>query len=353
MKAVLRGLGLANPPLRVTQAEVLAQASRSFELSAEERSLYRKLLLEGRIEARFFGMRSLSEIGERSPDALIKRFLDYGFPCAAEAARKAMAEAGIAASELRGVVVNTCTGYLCPGLSSYLAEALGLRKDVGVLDLMGMGCGAALPNLESAAGMALLRGGGPVLSVAVEICSSTIYPSHEPELIVSNCIFGDGAAAAVLDLPGGAAEGGLAGILDFESSLRPEWREELRYRSSGGLLRNSLSKKVPVLGAKAAKGILDALLARNGLKREGVRFWCLHPGGTQVLFRVAEALGLNEEELSFSLEVFERYGNMSSPSVLFVLDGVLRSGKAEPGDKCVLISFGAGFSAFGCLLELR
>jgi alkylresorcinol/alkylpyrone synthase len=106
----------------------------------------------------------------------------------------------VEAVEIAGLIVNTCTGYLCPGLSSYVAADLGLRPSIRFQDLMGMGCGAAVPNLEAAAGMLARSGEGPVLSVAVEICTATIFPSHELELVVSNSIFGDGAAAAVLDL---------------------------------------------------------------------------------------------------------------------------------------------------------
>ncbi len=351
MNVALKGLGTANPPLEVTQAEVFDHALRNFTLSGEEESLYRRLLLDGRIRKRHFGMKSPSEMSEREPGRLLERFLSYGLPCAAEAARKAMAQAGTGPEDIQGIVVNTCTGYLCPGLSSYLAEELKLPRSIGVLDLMGMGCGAALPNLESAAGMLERKGRGPVLSVAVEICSATIFPSHEPELIVSNCIFGDGAAAAVLDFQGQGASKGLARLVDFESALHPEWREELRYRSEGGLLRNSLSKKVPVLGAKAAKELCGRLLERNNLSIEDISFWALHPGGTLVLSQVARKLGLDERAMSYSYEVFESFGNMSSPSVLFVLKGILERGSPEPGTKGVMISFGAGFSSFASLLE--
>jgi len=104
--------------------------------------------------------------------------------------------------------------------------------------LMGMGCGAAIPNLEAAAGMLARSREGPVLSLAVEICTATIFPSHEPELVVSNSIFGDGAAAAVLDLAPDNHPGGLARMVDFATGLFPQYREDLRYRTEGGCLRN-------------------------------------------------------------------------------------------------------------------
>jgi alkylresorcinol/alkylpyrone synthase len=216
---------------------------------------------------------------------------------------------------------------------------------------MGMGCGAAIPNLEAAASMLARSGEGPVLSVAVEICTATIFPSHEPELVVSNSIFGDGAAAAVLDLVPDNRPGGLAQMVDFETGLFPRYREDLRYRTEGGRLRNHLSKRVPVIGARTVTEVASRLLARHGLSRNDIAWWAVHPGGTVVLAQVAKELKLDGEALRFSYNVFENYGNMSSPSVLFVLREILDSGRPQPGQKGMLLAFGAGFSAFAALVE--
>jgi alkylresorcinol/alkylpyrone synthase len=216
---------------------------------------------------------------------------------------------------------------------------------------MGMGCGAAVPNLEAAAGMLARGGEGPILSVAVEICSATIFPSHEPELVVSNSIFGDGAAAAVLDLAPDNHPGGLARMVDFATGLFPQYREDLRYRTEGGLLRNHLSKRVPVIGARTVTEVASRLLARHALSRNDITWWGIHTGGTVVLAQVAKELELADEALRFSYNVFENYGNMSSPSVLFVLREILDSGRTQPGQKGMLLTFGAGFSAFAALME--
>jgi predicted naringenin-chalcone synthase len=191
-------------------------------------------------------------------------------------------------------------------------------------------------------------GEGPVLSLAVEICSATIFPGHEPELVVSNSIFGDGAAA-VLDLS--RHPGGLAQMVDFEAGLFPRYREDLRYQTKGGRLRNLLSRRVPVIGARTATEVASRLLDRHGLTRNDIAWWAVHPGGTVVLTQVAKKLELDGEALRFSYNVFENYGNMSSPSVLFVLREILDSGRPQPGQKGMLLAFGAGFSAFAALME--
>jgi alkylresorcinol/alkylpyrone synthase len=255
--------------LYVSQAEAYDFITARFNLKPAELDLYRRILLDGKIKGRYLGMDDKADALERDPDRLLARFLKFGRITAVAAARRALAEARVEPSDIAGLIVNTCTGYLCPGLSSYIAEELGLKTSISYQDLMGMGCGAAVPNLQAAAGMLARSGEGPVLSIAVEICSATIFPSHEPDLVVSNAIFGDGAAAAVIDL---ARENspGLARLVDFASGLFPEYREDLRYRTEGGLLRNHLTKRVPHIGARTGLDVASRLLAKHNLAREDI-----------------------------------------------------------------------------------
>lgn len=347
----IRGLGTATPTLYMTQKEMLAHFIANFALSSKEKDLYERILSNSTIKGRYVGMKSRDEMFNADPEFLLSRFLKYGLSISAAAARKAMHEAGVAPKDIEGLIVNTCTGYLCPGLSSYISEELGLRKSTHVMDLMGMGCGGAVPNLECAAGMISRNGKGPILSIAVEICSATFFPSHEPELIVSNCIFGDGAAAAIVDSSGRRGKQKTFKILDFESGVYPEYRDELRYRNDGGLLRNFLSMRVPVIGARTISEVTSRMLSRHGLSKDDIDWWAVHPGGTLVLAQVAKKMMLDEKALRFSYDIFENYGNMSSPSVLFVLKNILEKGRPKPGQKGLILSFGAGFTAFAGLLE--
>jgi len=140
-------------------------------------------------------------------------------------------------------------------------------------------------------------------------------------------------------------------FLDFESVTLPRHREKLRYTTQGGRLRNVLTRSVPVIGARAVAQVAGRLLERHGLTPQEISRWIVHPGGTQVLKAVERHLDLTPERLRFSYEVFRDYGNMSSPSVMFVLSKVLREGGPRRREKALLISFGAGFTAFAALVE--
>lgn len=353
MRIIIQALATANPPWYATQKEAFDYFDSHLDLAAGERELFRRILLEGPVRGRYLGIDRPEEILETDPDRLVARFRKFGTRIAVLAARAAMAQAGCAPADIGGVVVNTCTGYLCPGLSSYVTEDLGLDPCVKVMDLMGMGCGAALPNLECAAGIVARGIGKPILSIAVEVCSATIFLGAEPDLVVSNCIFGDGASAAVVTdggNDGNGAAGGLAQLVDFESGVFPAHREHLQYRTEHGRLRNVLSRRVPVLGANAIMQVTERLLGRNALAPDRIDWWAVHAGGTSVLKQVGKKLGLNDDALRFSYDVFHEYGNMSSPTVMFVLRKIIAEGRPKPGDNGLLLSFGAGFTAFAALV---
>lgn len=350
MNSIIRGIGTANPPLYITQKEAYDFLAANFPLAPEENALYRRLLLNGPVRGRYLGMHCKQEACETDPDKLNERFLFFARRATAEAASRALAAAHVSAADLGGIVINTCTGYVCPGLSSYLVEDLETNNNLRTLDIAGMGCGAALPNLEAASGLLSLNN-RPILSVAVEICSATIFMGDDPALVVSNSIFGDGAAAVVLSDDTNGGRKGLARILGFASTVHPRFRHHLQYTWSGGRLRNHLDTRVPVIGAQLAGEALQHLLREHHLTQNDITYWAVHAGGTAVLEQVGRKLGITGEALAPSLEIFKEFGNMSSPSVLFALQRVIAKQQPKAGERGVMLSFGAGFSAFAALVE--
>lgn len=347
------GLGTAVPPQRYTQRQCYEAVARSPvfpTLSPRSRALLRKVLLgDNGIATRHLALDPLSEAFQLGPDDLHARFLRHAPALATQAAQRALAAAGRAPREMDALVISTCTGYLCPGLTSYVAEALGLRADALLLDLVGQGCGAALPNWRAAAGM--LAGGqaARVLSVCVEVCSAALYFDDDPGVLISACLFADGAGAAVLS----QAPDGPGRRVAWHAPvtvIKPALRDQLRFEQRGGRLRNLLARDVPAHAAEAVAEILPVALARVGLSRAALTGWMLHSGGRDVIEAVRQKLRLTEHDVRWTAAVLREFGNLSSPSVCFSLERALAQ-NAPPG-WWWLCSFGAGFSCHGALLRV-
>jgi predicted naringenin-chalcone synthase len=249
--------------------------------------------------------------------------------------------------DVAGLVVNTCTGYICPGISTYLIEKLGLSPSVRVYDLVGSGCGGAIPNLEISESLVKQTGDGVVVSVSVEICTATFQMEDDLSLLLSNTLFGDGAAAAVLWMKPRGYE-----LVASARRYVPEQRESIRYVHKNGQLHNQLSLRLPDLVRKAAAQVVADVLVPRSLKPSDIKHWALHSGGEKIINAVRDELGLSEEQVHATRSVLSTHGNMSSPTVWFVLREIEQRGVA-PGEWCIMVAFGAGLSAHAFLLRKR
>ncbi len=346
------GLGTAVPSRSYTQREcweALARANRP-EISKRTRAVLQGILThDNGIERRSLALDNLDEGFNIDPDTLHRRFVKNAPALASEAGRRALADARLEARSIDAVVVSTCTGYLCPGLTSYVGEALGLRADALHLDLVGQGCGAALPNLRTAEALVASKRAGNVLSICVEVCSAAFYLDDDLGVLVSACLFGDGAGAAVLSAT--PREGARRVEWIAGATLNaPEHRDALRFEQRGGMLRNILTLPVPKLAADHARRLLDQALRDAGRTQGGIDGWVMHAGGRRVLEELQSRLGLSAADVSVSAAMLLRYGNLSSPFVLFVLQQALLDGR--PGGTWWMSSFGAGFSCHGALLQV-
>lgn len=347
--AKIIAIGLANPEMRLTQEESWLHLNRLRKLTPLENKYYKKFMLDDGIQARYLALEKLEDIFCNDQDQIIERYNTQAPKLAAKAVLKALEKASLNKESLAYLATASCTGYLCPGLSSYIIEKVGLRSDITAIDIQGMGCGAALPTLSSAEQfISSNRQIAYSIINCTELCSSAIYWESDLGLILSNSIFGDGSASVVLTNDPAAAG---PEILDYASVTFPDKRDELRFTIKQGKLRNLLASTVPEIAAKGVKKVVEDLLKRNNLKKSAIRFWALHTGGRKVLSVIAEKMGLSAEDIHFSVETLRDYGNMSSPSVLFALEKILASNLPQTGDYGILLSFGAGFSCYGMLVK--
>ncbi len=337
----LNSIHSAFPPNRFTQQESYdgLAATPSFDrLRPGSRALLEKILLRsGGIDTRHFCVPEIGPLVESDPGELNHLFEREGRRLGADAMKGALEKAGLQADDLDALLVCSCTGYLCPGLSSHVAEELGMRPDIYLQDLVGLGCGAAIPTLRSAHGLAKADPSMKIGVIAIELCSAAFYMDDDPGVLISLCLFGDGANASIWSGEGGdgAWEAG-----NFQTLHLPQHRDLLRFENEKGFLRNRLDRQVPALAAKAVKQLHD----QAGASLKGV---ISHGGGRDVVDAVEKVLGCGE--LDLTREVLSQYGNLSSPSVLVSLELALEAGPST--DRLWLTSFGAGFAAHACQLR--
>ena len=276
---------------------------------------------------------------------------------ACQAARRALSSSATNPSEIGAIFVATCTGYVCPDLASRLVGHLGLSANVQRGALLGHGCAGAMPLLQRASDFAAAHPGQKALAIAVEICSAAYFIDHGSlETVVGNAICADGAAAVIVESSPEEPdrrtdERKYPELIAFQSHLDPGNLDKVGFTQEEGKLRIILAAEIRDLAGPMIERCLDDLLESRGLTRRDIRFWILHPGGRKVIDAAAKYLGLNEEEIGYSRHVLRNYGNMSSPTALFVLESVVNSGKPKRGDKGVLMALGPGFAAEGALLH--
>ena len=337
----LHALATAVPPATFTQPECWGIAERSGVRSRlKKRSmLILHSILKGDhgIDRRHFAMPDIDRVFDRTPDELNHAFRDEAPRLAGRALTEALRRAGVRPGELDALLICTCTGYLCPGLTSYVAEDLGIRPNAILHDLVGLGCGAAIPTLRAASHLLAARPGAIVACIAVEICSAAFYLDDDPGVLVSACLFSDGAAASIWRSTPGTSG---ARAFDFDSLHLPAERDKLRFEQRNGKLRNLLDRSVPELAAEAG----GRLWGERGPRP--VSRVVAHPGGRDVLEAIAPVVA--PHALGASARTLRDNGNMSSPSVMFALEETLKEGPPGPGGDFWLVSFGAGFSAHSC-----
>jgi predicted naringenin-chalcone synthase len=348
--ARIAGVGTASPPFVVRQDVADALMARHYTgvLKPRTMEVMHQVLSHPGIKQRRVAVDNEEQLvmlkGE-DPDRRMDRFTRWAVDLSAQAITRALAVRNCSSRDIDALVVNTCTGYICPGISTYLVERLGLSPAVRAFDLVGSGCGGAVPCLM--VGERLLAGGGDGIAVcvSVEICSATYQMGDDISLVISNAIFGDGAGATVLWR---GNEG--VSLVSSISRIDPAFREDVRYVYIGGQLHNKLSPQLAKVVGGVVPPMIGELLARHGLSVSGVKHWAVHPGGDRIIEAIKHKLGLSEEQLAVTRQVLSEFGNMSSPTVLFELERILAAGIA-PGEWCVMTAFGAGFSAHAYLLK--
>jgi len=335
------GIGTANPLLSLTQEQ-------SFHAAGYQGERIRKIFLNSDIDHRHFYLEGTLNRGENS-DQLNQRYLRGAMKTGCRAILNCLNGTGTTVQDVDFLAVCTCTGYVCPDVGSRLIAHMGFSNNLQRASIVGLGCAGALPTMQRAVDFVRANPGRHALMLAVEICSACYFVDNTLETVVGNAICADGAAAFLLAEQ--HANHRYPQIIDFETFIDTEQIEEVGLKHRDGKLRIVLGASVQHLAGPMIEAALQQLLQRHGLSRSHIAFWVVHPGGRKVIDNVQKHFGMTDTQLRFSRTVLRNYGNMSSPTVMFVLEEVVRTGDPQPGDWGVMIALGPGMAAEVALLR--
>lgn len=281
-----------------------------------------------------------------STHARMQRFETAAPELATRAADAALTDAGIPPTEVTHLVTVSCTGFFAPGLDTTLVDLLGLNPTVERTHVGFMGCHGALNGLRVASSFAGADSETRVLVSSVELCSLHMSYAWDPDLLVANSLFGDGAAAVVGVGEGAPFPSGSWHLVASGTCRLPDSADAMSWRVGDHGFQMTLSTSVPDIIQAHLRGWMEEWLGGQGLTLDQVATWAVHPGGPRILTAVEEALGLTQATSAVSRGVLSEFGNMSSATILFILDRLRRSEAPRPS---VALAFGPGLVAEAAL----
>ncbi|WP_160009888.1 type III polyketide synthase [Rhizobium sp. 18055] len=335
----LLSLAVAAPDNIITQKEAVETSARLFSERLRDFARLAPVFDNAGIRTRH-AARPLSWFTE--PHGWQDRMEAYGEVARSlflETTTKALDRAGLKGSDVDCIVTVSSTGIATPSLDAQLAGMLGLRPDIERVPVFGLGCAAGVSGLAIAARFARARPGATVLFVSIELCTLAFRLDELTRAnIIATALFGDGAAACVLR----AGEGGIAEVESTGEHLFSDTLGIMGWKIDDNGFGIVLDQALPPFAEKELGPAVDGILKRNGLSRNDIDRFICHPGGTRVLAALESALSIPSEALDHERAVIAEYGNMSSPTILFVLERVLRDGLPA---RAAMIAMGPGFSA--------
>lgn len=370
---VILGMATGNPKYKVTQKEALKIAMGA-KGCAEVRHILERVYSNTRISSRYMAVPDFvdpskvvdgdvnffPEDGSFSVPVQqrLNKYKEVAVPLVTDVCKKAIERAGVPLNKITKLVVVSSTGFLGPSLDCELIVSLNLPRSTDRTLVGFMGCAAAMNGYRLAMDYVRAKPDQYALMVCVEI--SSVHTTFKPAVndAILHAIFADGAAACVIgaQTPSQMEKGTLA-IVDDHSWLMEGTEDGITLSINDDGISCTLSKYLPQYIAKNMGGYVDAFLAKHNCTRSDVEFWAIHPGGRRIIEEAQNGLGVTEEQAADSWAVLDNYGNMLSPSVMFVLERIFHRhkemlAKGERGyDMGLAFSFSPGVGAEGIMLR--
>jgi alkylresorcinol/alkylpyrone synthase len=346
--ATIAGTATAVPPHVLSRDLCKNGIGGVFNLDGAKLESIREVIDNSQIDQRYCVFPPEYSIEPRPLAQINAEYQEKSVELGLQVAEQALAQANMAPADVDLLVTVSCTGVMIPSLDAHIATIMGFRPDVRRLPITELGCAAGAAGLARTWEYLSAFPDRTALLIAVEIPTLTFQRKDISQAnLISAVLFGDGAAGVVVtgrEVPGPR-------ILASECFLFPNSLTAMGFDLRDTGFHIILSKDVPELIRERVKDLAEGFLARQGLRREDISAFLLHPGGQKLLSFMQEELGLSRADTEISWDILRRYGNLSSASVLFILNEWLVQREMPSGSYGLLMAFGPGFTAEMLLLQ--
>ena len=339
----------ALPPHIISRNDVKYYMGRVFDIPERRLEAMMSIVDNARVHQRHVIFPIDYTVEPRSLEKTNQEYMEHAIALGQRAAEECLERAGMQADEIDLIITVSCTGFMIPSLDAHLINRMGFRSDVRRMPFTELGCAAGAMAIGRASDFLQAYPGGNVLVLAVELPSLTFQRKDISQAnLISSILFGDGAAAVIVS---GKQVGRSPRVLTSETYTFPDSLDAMGFDLRDSGFHILLSKDVPeMIGAKI-EGLVDGFLSRHGLTRQAIRGWILHPGGSRLLGNVETALGLTKCQTQPSWDILGNVGNLSSATILFILQEWLEKRPLNKGEVAFTAAFGPGFSAEFLLLQ--
>jgi alkylresorcinol/alkylpyrone synthase len=346
--ATISASATALPPYLITRDDVKYYMGRVFDIPDRRVEAMMAIVDNAQVRQRHAIFPIDYTIEPRALSQTNNEYIEHAIKLGQEAAEKCLAKAGLEPKDIDLIITVSCTGFMIPSLDAHLIKLMGFRSDVRRMPFTELGCAAGAMAISRAADYIKSYPQANVLIIAVELPSLTFQRKDISQAnLISSILFGDGAAAVIVT---GKEKSGPR-VLVTETYTFPDSLGAMGFDLRDSGFHILLAKDVPEMIGAEIKGLVYGFLERHGKTRQDIKGWILHPGGARLLGNVEQQLGLCKCDTQPSWDILANVGNLSSATILFILQEWLEKRPLKSGEHAIAAAFGPGFSAEFLLLQ--